>query len=120
MAGAKIKWHGQQFIKGLESEMERRMDLAAEVVASQMRRNVSESGVEAPSLPGELPHAVTGKLRQSCTWERQGALTRRVGASVMYAVYLEHGTSRMAPRPFVYRTVLEMQDAIKKIMTRKL
>ena len=63
------------------------------------------------SLPGYPPNLDTGTLRRSV--RVTGSLKRgdlRVEAAVLpplvdYAVFLEQGTKRMAPRPFFYQTI---------------
>lgn len=42
----------------------------------------------------------TGNLRNSISWERRG-LAGEFGATADYALYVEEGTSRMAPHAFV-------------------
>ena len=62
-----------------------------------------------PSPPGHGPGVRTGRLRASITW-RPGldAVSPYVdvGSAVLYAPFVELGTSRMAARPFL-RPALE-------------
>lgn len=51
------------------------------------------------SLPGNAPAVSSGQLVSSFQAKTQGWHTIEVGTSVEYAPYLEHGTSRMEPRP---------------------
>jgi len=56
------------------------------------------------SAPGQPPAVDTGRLRASITWRRGGTHKtnwRDVGTNVLYAVELEKGTSKTAPRPFM-------------------
>jgi hypothetical protein len=74
----------------------------------------AKSGWSAPpSEPGHKPSVRTGRLRGSITW-RPGldAISPfvDVGSSVVYAPYVELGTSRMAARPFL-RPALEAARA---------
>lgn len=69
------------------------------------------------SAPGEYPAADTGRLHQSITAtvaDRPESLTIQVSANVEYASYLEHGTSKMEPRPFLSRAYAESIDEIRK------
>ncbi|WP_072389874.1 HK97-gp10 family putative phage morphogenesis protein [Hyphomicrobium sp. CS1GBMeth3] len=69
------------------------------------------------SAPGEYPAADTGRLHQSITAtvaERPDVLTVQVSANVEYASYLEHGTSKMAPRPFLSRAYAENIGEIRR------
>lgn len=56
------------------------------------------------SAPGQGPGVVTGRLRASITWrpgqDEEGPYVD-IGSNVLYAPYLELGTSRMAARPFL-------------------
>ena len=56
--------------------------------------------VHQASAPGETPASDTGTLMRSIYHERETDLTYAIGSRLVYAAYLEYGTSRMAPRPF--------------------
>jgi len=65
----------------------------------------------SPSAPGEPPHVRTGTLRRSIGFEtfRIGRMfVGRVGTNLKYGRWLEEGTSRMAPRPYL-RPALDSQ-----------
>lgn len=57
------------------------------------------------SAPGEFPAADTGRLHQSITTvPTENGPTRfavQTGSNVKYATYLELGTGKLAPRPFM-------------------
>lgn len=76
-----------------------RVEAAAKRIASQ----------RSPSPPGEGPGVVTGRLRASIGY-RLGVDSISpyvdIGTAVLYAPYLEFGTSKMAARPFL-RPALE-------------
>lgn len=71
-----------------------RVETAAKLNASQ----------PPPSVPGHGPAVRTGRLRGSITW-RLGrdlrGLYADIGSAVLYAPFVELGTSRMAARPFL-------------------
>lgn len=63
----------------------------------------------------------TGNLRASINTTstgdgRRGRMTVRVGPTANYAPYVELGTSRMAPQPFLGPAVDEHEDAIIKAL----
>jgi len=79
---------------------------------------VTEGGKKhTASAPGEPPAVLTGRLRASITWDFSSAIkTVKIGSSnqlmrnpempvvgvpVNYAVELEYGTDKVAPRPFM-------------------
>ncbi|MDE6516945.1 MAG: hypothetical protein K2L18_03730 [Acetatifactor sp.] len=75
------------------------------------------------SAPGEPPARRTGNLRmhwngqvKSESSSGQGvAITAELESQESYAVHLEHGTPKIAPRPFVERIKQEAMPEIKKI-----
>lgn len=55
--------------------------------------------VHQASAPGESPAPDTGTLMGSIYHEPDGPLAAVVGSRLIYALYLEHGTTKMRPRP---------------------
>ena len=67
------------------------------------RRGVSHQS----SAAGEAPATDTGRLANSITFEQVGPVSVTVGSDLVYAAYLEYGTTRMPkPRP-VWRPAVE-------------
>lgn len=54
-----------------------------------------------PSAPGDPPNEDTGVLRSHLETTQTGPLRVEVSSNAPYAVPLEAGTSRMAPRPYM-------------------
>lgn len=83
-----------------------RVESAAKIHASEPPRFGPNTGSE----PGRGPAVRTGRLRGSITW-RLGrdafGIYADIGSAVLYAPYVELGTTRMAARPFL-RPALEM------------
>ena len=73
-----------------------------------------------PSLPGNPPAVDTGTLRRSVTYSvDEKNLTGYVGSVLNdppYGAYLEYGTSRMKPRPWLKPATEKSMETIKKIM----
>ncbi len=73
-----------------------------------------------PSLPGNPPAVDTGTLRRSITYQvDENNLVGYVGSVINdppYGAYLEYGTSRMKPRPWLKPATEKSMETIKKIM----
>lgn len=115
----KMKWSGEQIKREIARQVEKRLDLVGELIRGEIVRNISVSArANGPSKPGEFPHADTGKLRQSIFWERKDRNTVIIGSTLKYARHLEMGTSYMAPRPFMYRTIADNARRIESILSK--
>lgn len=74
------------------------------------------------SRPGEAPATVTGRLRSSFQFrvrEEGGKKVGEVGSPLDYALYLEKGTKRMAPRPHLVPAYYKREDNIKSALQRE-
>lgn len=73
-----------------------------------------------PSLPGNPPAVDTGTLRRSVTYQvDENELVGYVGSNLKnppYGAYLEFGTSRMKPRPWLKPATEKSMEKIKEIM----
>jgi hypothetical protein len=78
-----------------------RIDRLAEAVAVGINSDIVMSFGTSPSSPGEPPGVDTGTLRASMHVEREAHAAYRVADGVLYGIYLEMGTEKMAARPFV-------------------
>lgn len=120
-AGVRItNWRGRELTQQLRKEIEGRLAEAGEVVASKVRRNISTSSrSQGRSNPAGMPHADTGRLRNSVTYEvDKQALTVKIGTNVEYAPFLELGTLHMDERPFLIPTAEDMRDDVRDIFKR--
>lgn len=68
------------------------------------------SRVHVASAPGQAPAIDTGFLASSIQIARESPLSSLVTAGAEYAVHLEYGTVRMAPRPFFRVSVQKAGD----------
>lgn len=70
-------------------------------------------------VKGEPPRVDTGRLRASITHRTDEDLAgpfAEVGTNVEYASYVEHGTSKMGPHPFLsYALNMNQHDINEKI-----
>jgi len=101
-------------IRGTEAVAEEATSLILE--APKTGRIYRRRGVtHQASAPGEPPASDTGRLVQSQRTEYdQSELTGTAIWSAGHAEYLEHGTSKMAPRPFARPALANKRDEIEK------
>lgn len=73
------------------------------------------------SAPGEFPAADSGRLHQSITTavvqDNDAAVVVHTAANAPYAMALEYGTSKMAPRPFMTPSFQAHEQQIKASVT---
>ncbi len=134
-----LRWYGGEVQKRITEETTRRLHACCIVVASHAKKLISIQGTVAvsatgamkrdkkgrfkrvygsnPSRPWEPPHKQTGRLRGSVAWEVVG-LVGRVGTNLLYGRWLELGTKRMKPRPWLRRALRECQDKIRAIFAK--
>lgn len=119
-ARVRLKWYGAKIMKGLEKEFYKRLRIVGARLERVTKQNLSIPGRTAgPSAPGEFPHLQTGDLRKSIFHEV--VLARKVvilGTTMRHGLFLEIGTSKMAARPFLRKTVTEERAAIDKLFTK--
>ncbi len=101
-----IKERAQASMTGPKSgriyQHRRQTKRVAAKLAAGKKLSASDYIVHQASAPGEAPAIDTNALRDSIQVEMEpGSLTATVGTNVEYAPYLEFGTSKMAPRPFM-------------------
>jgi HK97 gp10 family phage protein len=108
-----------KFRGDMRNEMRKRLSRAAISVSRHAKQLVSVAGPSA-SRPGSPPHKQTGRLRASIAWELVGDDRARVGTNVKYGRYLELGTSRMSPRPWLVRSAKETTSEVTRIITARM
>ena len=93
---------------------------AGQALADHVRMKLSRPNPlgTTPSAPGEPPARVSGELMDSVAYGVTGTgrgPSLAVGAGAPYALALEYGTRRMAPRPFLRPALAEMEEEIARI-----
>lgn len=71
------------------------------------------------SAPGQPPANLTGLLQRSIDFEQRGWDQMLFGARAEYAPYLELGTSRIDPRPFLRPAVSAMNRNGRRHLERE-
>jgi HK97 gp10 family phage protein len=72
-----------------------------------------------PSVEFDYPAVDTGRLRQSVTHdveENNGEVVGRVGTGLAYGAYLELGTTRMSPRPWLKPSLANNREKIHTLI----
>lgn len=91
-------------------------DRIIEELGQQGERNAKKEVTRAVYDTPESPiYPRTGNLRQHLTHDRDGD-TAIIGSPTEYAPYVEFGTRRMSPRPFMKPAVQNHIDEYKKII----
>lgn len=108
----------QAMIEGLEKAAIKIHESAVKGIMTQsMGRRY---GNHIASRPGDPPNTDTGRLVGSVRWELDTqSLTASVGSNLGYAVDLEFGTSRMAPRPWLAPAVRQNERTLWQLFKLK-
>lgn len=82
--------------------------------AAKVGNAVQGTGIECEAGAKILCPVDTGRLRASIQYVKITALSCRVGTNVKYAKFVELGTHRMAPRPYLFPAYLEAKKNLMK------
>ena len=136
---SETKWFPEQFKAELKAHIDRNLDMAASTLASFIRGSFGSSGQSGGrsgatkaqragnrSMPWGPPNVDTGHLKRNIGFEKpvDRPSVRRVGTgignaeSVGYALWLESGTRRMRPRPFLRPALSKTRRRLKMILSR--
>ena len=116
-----VKWNGKQLADRYEQAIADGLTAGAIYLQREITRNL---GYPSPSMPFEYPGKDTGNLRRSITFSAAtpGSLVAAAGVSAnnptenTYGLHLEFGTSKMLPRPFLMRTLVDNYAAISSVV----
>jgi HK97 gp10 family phage protein len=111
-----ITWHGNEFWEKNRKDLGDRLERAAIYLENEIKKSVSDKSPPV-SDPGNPPNVDTGELRRSITHEvDRDNLVARVGTNKIYGRYLEMGTDKMQPRPFLAPALESCKGAITEIL----
>ena len=107
-------------------KMVKAMQTAVTLVASDAKKLVQKGpktgikyGKHQASAPGEAPATDTGTLMNSISGDvrmEHGEVIGEVIAKTFYARWLEYGTKKMEPRPFLGRALREKKKRIGELL----
>ena len=109
--GVQFNDYSQRYLMKARNEIERAITRGTIRVQREAVRLVTRNSgpiITLPgapaSAPGQPPHIRTGTLARSIeqeTFRRGSDLIGRVGTNLNYGKFLEYGTVKMAPRPYL-------------------
>jgi len=133
------RWYGDEYKRKLYAHLSRNMDRAAMGMVQRVKDSFGNSGVTGTrggatrsqrasnrSRPWGPPNVDTGHLKRNVGWSKPigRPFIRRVGTgiggakSVGYAMWLEFGTRRMLPRPFLRPRIYKDRATLRRELAR--
>lgn len=109
----KEKWYGDSQKRKLKQFALIKIEEIGQYIEGQAILKISKGATKAVD---------TGRLKGSITHEvgeRKDEVYTRVGTNVKYATYVEFGTYKMNPRPFLRLGLKHSEKGIKRIMKAK-
>jgi hypothetical protein len=121
----RVRWMGGAFERKFRRHRERTTGEAGDFLADEIERVITATrGSYVPpvhSAPGDVPYWISRDLADSYTAKLdRRRLVATVGSDLEYARFLEQGTSIMAPRPYILRTLLSRRRGLAAILCRPL
>ena len=116
-----LKWYGPQLAAHVDQKASDRVRAAGIHLKRRIRESLSvANNVKGkrganPSKPGQYPKKMLGHLRRNVQDEHSGGVSR-VGTNVIYGKWLEIGTRKMKPRPWLSKALRDFGSEIKKIL----
>lgn len=122
----RFSWNHSKVLAEVDKRIERGLERAAMFVEGVVIKSISEG--QPPSVPGEPPHVLRGRLRQSVThkvFKQAGKWIAVIGAGVKYARRLELGfvgtdskgrNVSQAPRPYLRPAIVNNRDKILRLI----
>jgi hypothetical protein len=112
-----LHWNGGSFLATAENAIERAVSRATIKLQGNVTEDINRESSPPASAPGEPPHVDTGTLGASIdheTYRTKADFIGRVGTNVKYGRWLEEGTTRMAPRPYLRPALDRIRPAFEK------
>lgn len=132
MAGSNIKKNFDRVIKKIESKSKQRLEEALEHNKKKVKDKLSRGSgggrtyeingkMHTASAPDEPPAELRGNLSESIAYkieEKRGDPEGVIGSTYFTSFWMEFGTERMRPRPFLGETLEEERRQTMRILGR--
>jgi hypothetical protein len=127
-----MRWFGEQVERRIAGEMRARIAKAGIVLTRHARRMMKQQPTKgtgrnrrglAPSAPGGYPKRMRPWLAvgSNIFYELHPAgMAGRWGTNVLYGKWLQTGTVRMKPRPWMSLTNAQMRVRVNAILSRRI
>jgi hypothetical protein len=113
-----FRWTPEQFKAAVGQAIDKGLKDAAMVGSDIAARQLGTQHGGKPSKPGMPPNSQTGTLRRSHAWELNRPRVARYGVGVKYGPWLQHGTDRMAARPWLLIPIQRHRQRLNQRFTR--
>jgi hypothetical protein len=92
----------ESWFQNFNDELSKRIDKVGRHIRDKIKESI-DIPYPPPSAPGEPPHKRTGYLQRNVRFKRE-PFTKdlEIVSEAEYSSYLEHGTKKMAARPFMH------------------
>ena len=108
-------------LSNLDEKLKRALEEALEEIAEKIRDDAkSFAPVDTGALRKSIRVEKKGELQFSVVAGDGGVINPRTGREVDYAGFVEFGTSRMSPQPYMQPALEKNRDEILKIVKRKI
>ena len=110
----------EEKLSNLEEKLSRALDEALEEIAEKIRDDAkSLVPVDTGALKKSIRVEKKGELQVSVVAGDGGVINPKTGREVDYAGFVEFGTSRMSPQPYMQPALEKNRDEILRIVKEK-
>ena len=128
--GVRLNLHPKRLMLRVGNRLEKNMEVATVFVRDEVKKKLNRGqptrtlrsgsviGLD-PSSPGEPPKKITAQLQNSIRTKvirRKRAIIGLVGTNLKKGRWLEFGTSKMKPRPYLRPTLSEKRRKIGRVI----
>ena len=108
-------------LSNLDVKLKRALEEALEEIAEKIRDDAKDLvPVDTGSLRKSIRVEKEGELQVSVIAGDGGVINPRTGREVDYAGFVEFGTSRMSPQPYMQPALEKNRDELLNIVKRKI